>query len=455
MPPLAIHSHIAPALAAAARRVGYDEAGLARLLGLEGEPVPVSRLTAPSLTPRCTGGLGTWVRLFLLRSTGRTAPTAREAERALGGSLLAELVAAGLLERRAGRITSPVQLVVDDGGLLMSDPGGVRCASDHVMALGPSSLDVWALTPAEVAGRRFLELGTGSGGLALRWARRGARLTATDVNPRALALAGLNAALSGLTLELVEGDRFAPLVPGERYDGIFMNAPFVIGAPHRLLFRDPGEPGDDFVASLVRGVGQHLSASGSLRIALAWLDLVEAEGASRVASWLPDGHEGWLHVRRSHSVDRYVESWLAESGERGAYAARCRAWTGTLRSLGATRVHTGLLVVRPGGGGLTMVPSAEGIDASLGAVVDRWLDAKAQWTHHAHHDVRHARVSPVEGLRISQGWCAAAGAWDGPETVLETTRGLSRRLQVDARVMAVVSRLDGRRTVVEIGRAHV
>jgi release factor glutamine methyltransferase len=74
-----------------------------------------------------------------------------------------------------------------------------------------------------------LDLCTGSGaiGISLALERPGARVVATDVSPDALAVARENAAALGAAVELREGDLFAPLAAGQRFDLIASNPPYV------------------------------------------------------------------------------------------------------------------------------------------------------------------------------------------------------------------------------------
>jgi len=61
--------------------------------------------------------------------------------------------------------------------------------------------------PALVAGKRVLDLGTGSGLVAIAAARAGAAsVRASDIDPRAIIAARRNAALNGVHLELVAHD---------------------------------------------------------------------------------------------------------------------------------------------------------------------------------------------------------------------------------------------------------
>ncbi|MGY6026670.1 HemK2/MTQ2 family protein methyltransferase [Streptomyces spinosirectus] len=75
-------------------------------------------------------------------------------------------------------------------------------------------------------GADVLDVGTGSGALALAAARRGTRVTAVDLSWRAVWTARMNAYLAGLPLHTRQGNLFAP-VRGQSFDLILSNPPYV------------------------------------------------------------------------------------------------------------------------------------------------------------------------------------------------------------------------------------
>lgn len=104
-------------------------------------------------------------------------------------------------------------------------------------AQGDTALLLQALRREAVGpGHRVLDVGTGSGALAVAAARTGARVTAVDVSRRAVATAWLNSALHGRRIVLHRGDLFAP-VAGRTFDVIISNPPYVPTAAERLPAR--------------------------------------------------------------------------------------------------------------------------------------------------------------------------------------------------------------------------
>jgi len=75
-------------------------------------------------------------------------------------------------------------------------------------------------------GAHVLDVGTGSGALAIAAARRGARVTAVDVSWRAVCTARLNARVAGVPVRIRRGNLFAP-VRDRSFDLILTNPPYV------------------------------------------------------------------------------------------------------------------------------------------------------------------------------------------------------------------------------------
>ena len=77
---------------------------------------------------------------------------------------------------------------------------------------------------------KVLELGAGSGLLALACSRLGANVTATDINPSAITSMEESQKINQLPLKIIQSDLFDKL-QGERFDFIFNNPPFYAAEP--------------------------------------------------------------------------------------------------------------------------------------------------------------------------------------------------------------------------------
>ncbi|MBO0915446.1 HemK2/MTQ2 family protein methyltransferase [Streptomyces laculatispora] len=119
------------------------------------------------------------------------------------------------------------------------------------------------------AGTSVLDVGTGSGFIALAAARRGARVTAVDRTRRAVLATRLNAALAGLRVEAVRGDLLTP-AGGRRFDLILSNPPYVpapdAAPPRRGSARawDAGKDGRLVIDRLCAGAAGLLRPGGVL-----------------------------------------------------------------------------------------------------------------------------------------------------------------------------------------------
>ena len=160
---------------------------------------------------RASGGgpLGLLVRLFL----GADVVDAESVAPVLAPVTLDQLAAAGLVERSQGGVRSLVRLDPVDGLVVASDPQRPRerFAADHVISVGPASRTLAAVTVRRQASTA-LDLCCGSGIQALLAARHCKQVVGTDLNPRALRLAVLSAALSGVeNVEWRLGDLLEPV----------------------------------------------------------------------------------------------------------------------------------------------------------------------------------------------------------------------------------------------------
>ncbi len=118
-----------------------------------------------------------------------------------------------------------------------------------------------------VEGDRALEVGTGSGIVAVFCALEGARVVCTDVNPHALRCARASARLNGVEVEALRADMFEGI--RGRFDLVVFNPPHLPTAPSDLT-QDPwldaalcgGPDGHTVARRFLAGLPDHLERDG-------------------------------------------------------------------------------------------------------------------------------------------------------------------------------------------------
>jgi release factor glutamine methyltransferase len=167
-------------------------------------------------------------------------------------------------------------------------------------------------------GVSVLDLGTGTGHLAVVAALAGASATAIDISRRALLSVRLNALLNGVRVTALRGDLFAP-VAGQRFDVIVSNPPYLPHPDERLPERglaravDAGPRGRAFIDRICADVGEHLTPGGVLLLVHSSVcgegETLEALSARGLETEVVYRHRGPLGPILQSRVD-----WLRAQG---------------------------------------------------------------------------------------------------------------------------------------------
>lgn len=147
---------------------------------------------------------------------------------------------------------------------LLRPPGVHRARTDTEVLIDELT------TGGHARGRHVLEIGTGAGAVAIAAARAGAAsVTAVDLSWRSVAATRLYARRYGVTVQVRQGDLFAP-VAGQRFDLVVGNLPYVAAATARLprhrraRCRDAGPDGRAVLDRICAGAGDVLTADGQV-----------------------------------------------------------------------------------------------------------------------------------------------------------------------------------------------
>jgi SAM-dependent methyltransferase len=220
--------------------------------------------------------------------------------------------------------------------------------SDSVAGVSWSGLQCAVLTPRSKV-ERALDIGTGSGMQALLCARHARQVVATDVNPDALRLTALGAALNGFdNVETREGSYLEP-VDGERFDLIVANPPYVIGLERRIEFRDSGAAGDELSRELLGAVPDNLEEGGIAVLQGQWVHGADSSWWSTAAGVLAGrALDGYLIRSAVDNPVAHAATWFEDdhADDPEAYAVTIDRWLEVAAASGIEQISTAVAVIR-------------------------------------------------------------------------------------------------------------
>jgi len=123
-----------------------------------------------------------------------------------------------------------------------------------------SFLMLEALAESSVHGLRILDVGTGSGILAAYCARRGADVTASDIDIEAIRALELTSDRMGISIKLVTCDLFSEIP--ERFDIVVFNPPYLPSSTIGDRTTDGGKGGTEVISRFLSELAQHLVENG-------------------------------------------------------------------------------------------------------------------------------------------------------------------------------------------------
>ena len=368
---------VASALADVLDTHGYREScmPLTTMPSIAGGPPTGDEYMAANLPPGCTSEASILLQLFLL---GKRIDTSA-VEAAVGEAAVASLSACGILihsdvpdlPSKHSYASMQVYPLVVPGGqpsmlLLCTDWDAVDPLVDAVMPVGVDSLQLaLAMPPVAscLAGKRVLDVCCGCGIQGLAAAARGARFVLlSDLSPRAIHFARLNARLNQLNASVVAAEPGSGYTPAKRhlsmtrdlpFDLVLCNPPFV-AVPSRLkldpaLYVAGGDDGAELVRSFLDDAPRILSPTGSVLLVAQFPNIDEAHiwllrtSHDDESQALQEGFELCVAYdpRHTMSTDRYAAARAADYP-----GCSPREWASAMRVAGVKTMGFGLLVAK-------------------------------------------------------------------------------------------------------------
>jgi methylase of polypeptide subunit release factors len=321
-------------------------------------------------------------RLFLLSEPGPLPPEAD----------VGALEALELVRRDGDGVVPLVRIDELDGLFVCSDLAQDR--PDAVPPVSASTRMVAAFTP-DVAADAALDVGTGSGALALLLARRAGRVVATDLSERALAFTRRNAELNGLDNVETRNGSFLEPVRGERFGVVVCNPPYVISPDTEFLYRDAGLRGDELCRQLLDELPDVLTGDGYATLQGNWTHAADGP-------WHPRPRATALLTRiKTYAPLEYAQSWCgaAHAGDPEGFTAAVERWTASYRELGIEAITLAIVVLR---GGRPLRPWATTLRDRPAGLRRRLPALFAAAATLARADVLDLRLRPAPGLTVQR-----------------------------------------------------
>jgi len=140
----------------------------------------------------------------------------------------------------------------------------IKLIKDRKIYMPSAATRLIAENLQEIDGLRVLDLGTGSGVLAILASKLGAgNVVATDVSDRAIKIAKRNAEINGVEIDFRVGDLFNP-VRGELFDLIICNPPMTPSPIQLRRFTWGGIDGRLILDKVIDEAPSHLRRNGRL-----------------------------------------------------------------------------------------------------------------------------------------------------------------------------------------------
>ncbi len=439
---------------------GYTEETLNRL-GLSGLPrSALSKLSKLEWPIDVSSELDLLVRLFYLGK----AVALDAVQKLIPPNVLNTLLELELLQRNGERLQAACTFEKFDDLLLAFDSRQRFHAHAEDLVLGLNSTTrLLNNCRIDCLGGNFLDLGTGCGTLALAAAPLAAKVTATDINGRALRFARINAALNGISnVSFLLGDRFEP-VAGRRFESIVSNPPFLLAPTSGLLYTENKIDLDGFVESLARIAPEYLEENGVFQMLCEWAELDAEPWEMRLRSWFEtcrcDVHIWWGY---RFSIAEYARKRAIEQGELDPESVG-PSFSEKIRYLKDRRVKSiygGLITLRrrSGENWFWIEEMQQRPSAPIGEALRERYSTRDVVESNNEERLLMSRPRFAPEIRLITESVQRTGAWTAERSYLERTGDLPAKLVLDTLLAKLAARFDGSETLgtllKELGLEH-
>jgi SAM-dependent methyltransferase len=299
-----------------------------------------------------------------------------------------------------------------------------------------------------------LDIGCGSGMLALTLAQHCKTVTATDVNSRAAEFTVFNAALNGVeNIGCLNGDCLKP-VEGQTFDLIVANPPFFVTPGNRLLFCENPMELDLFCRRLAREAPACLNEGGFFQMLCEWVELKGQSWRDRITEWFEgSGCDAWVGRTSTIAPAPYCTQRINTMplGPHDTNSPSYAEWIGHFHERGVNMIHGGVLTMRKryGDNWIQIEEDFLTLDHLVGHSIANEFFSR-DMLRKADEELLEERPKLCAGVTLNHLFRQSGASWEGAPLKLVANITTPRALELDKVIAQFVARFNGQRSLREL-----
>ncbi len=371
-------------------------------------------------------------------------------------SFLSACVACGLLVREDQNLCTTALVLPFRSHIFACDSSRNRVNLTDVVTGPSASTHLLSRMMVPGNGGVTLDLGTGTGVLAVAAASCSQHVIGTDINSRTLQFAAFNAALNSAgNCEWREGDAFEP-VAGLRFSRIVANPPFFLSPVKTFTYCDSPLDLDGFTARLARECSTYLEEGGFYQMICEWVEVEGEAWEERLRGWTAQsGCDVLVLLAPKMTPLSYTEKRTKEAHLMQSSALLEHTFNQRLNYLTERRVlHVigGVITMRKRSGASNWftIVGTEPTGNDAGADVAARFDALTFLATASEQEIFDSHFKIAEDVVLEQRAAVVQGGWEAKSVELIKLTGLVDRLRLDEIVSGFLPLFDGTRALSEI-----